>query len=71
MWNTESWVTLIIFGLGAALAGTMVWLEKRPKQDLAPRLLPTTLLIFIGGVLAVLAGIHLLNLIGLHTSPTP
>ena len=67
MWNTEFWLTLSVFGLGAALAGLMVWLEKRPKQELNPRLLPTTLFLFIGGALAVFAGIHLLNLIGLHT----
>jgi len=71
MWNTEFWLTLSVFGLGAALAGSMVWLEKRPKQELNPRLFPTTLVLLIGGALAVFAGIHLLNLIGLHTGRTP
>ncbi len=71
MWNTEFWLTLSVFGLGAALAGTMIWLEKRPKQELNPRLFPTTLFLLIGGALAVFAGIHLLNLIGLHTGRTP
>ena len=67
MWNTEFWLTLSVFGLGAALAGTMVWLEKQPKQELNPRLFPTTLFLLIGGAFVILSGIHLLNLIGLHT----
>ena len=67
MWNTEFWLTLSVFGLGAAMASLMVWLERRPKQELAPRIFPTTLFLLIGGVLTVFAGIHLLNLIGLHT----
>jgi uncharacterized iron-regulated membrane protein len=71
MWNTEFWLTLSVFGLGAALAGAMIWLEKRPKQELNPRLFPTTLVLLIGGALAVFAGIHMLNLIGLHTGRTP
>ena len=71
MWNTESWVTLIILGLGAALAGIMVWLEKRPKQELAPRLLPTTLFMMIGGIILVLAGFHLLSLYTLYMGRTP
>ena len=67
MWNTEFWLTLSVFGLGAALAGTMVWLEKRPKLELSPKLFPTTLFLLIGGAFVILAGIHLLNLMGLHT----
>jgi uncharacterized iron-regulated membrane protein len=70
MWNSEFWLTLGVFWLGAALAGLMVWLEKRPKQQLNPSLFPTTLFLLTGGILAVLAGIHLLNLIGLHTGRT-
>ena len=68
MLNLEFLLTLAVFMSGGALAGTMVWLEKRPKQVLAPRLFPTTLFLLIGGVIAVFAGIHLLNLIGLQIS---
>lgn len=71
MWNTEILLTLGVFLMGGGIAGLMIWLEKQPKQDLNPRLLPTTLFLLIGGALAVFAGIHLLNLIGLHTGRTP
>lgn len=67
MLNLEFWLTLGVFTCGGLLAGAMVLLEKRPKQVLAPRLFPTTLFMLIGGAIAVFAGIHLLNLIGLHT----
>jgi amino acid transporter len=67
MLNTEFWLTFVVFGLGAALAGTMVWLEKRPRQDLKPRLFPTTPFLLIGGAIALFAAVHLLNLAGLHT----
>ena len=67
MWNTEFWITLAVFVSGGALAGTMIWLEKRPKQNLTPRLFPTTAFLLIGGALAVFAGIHFINLFGLHT----
>lgn len=67
MLSAEFWITLAVFLCGAALAGTMVLIERRPKQELAPRLFPTTLFLLIGGGLVILAGIHLLNLTGLHT----
>ena len=67
MWNSEFWITLAVFVGGGALAGTMIWLEKRPKQYLSPQLFPTTLFLLIGSALAVFAGIHLINLFGLHT----
>ena len=53
----------LVFGLG--LAGLMYWMEKRPRQDLRPRLFPTTLVMFLGIMLALGAGFHLLGLAGL------
>ena len=50
--------------LGIGLAALMYWLEKRPRKDLSPRLFPTTLVLFLGVVLALGAGIHLLSLAG-------
>jgi hypothetical protein len=45
----------------------MIILEKRPRTDLNPRLLPTTTILLISGFIALLALIHLVNLAGLHT----
>ena len=45
----------------------MIILEKRPRTDLNPRLVPTTTILFIRGFIALLALIHLVNLAGLHT----
>ena len=71
MFNVEFWITLAIVTFGAGLAGFMVYLEKHPRKDLNPRLFPTTLFLLIGGCLTILAAIHLLNLIGLHTGRGP
>jgi hypothetical protein len=63
----ELYVTLVVLGAGAALAAMMVWLERRPRNDFKPRLLPTTPFLFIGALTTILALVHLLNLLGLHT----
>ena len=63
----ETLATLAALLAGAALIGMTVWLERRPRDLLKPKLLPTTPLLFIGMLVAVLAVVHLLNLAGLHT----
>ncbi len=45
----------------------MVLQERRPKSDLTPSLIPTTPVLYVSVLVGVLAGIHLLNLIGIHT----
>ena len=45
----------------------MIILEKRPRTDLNPRLVPTTTILLISGFIALLALIHLVNLAGLNT----
>jgi len=64
---TEYWLTLggLIFGFG--LAGLMAILERRPRKDLNPRLIPTTPVMFAGVLIGLLALVHLLNLSGIHT----
>ena len=63
----ELWLTVAALILGEAMVGLMAWLEHRPRQTLAPRLVPTTLLLFAGTGLALLALVHLVNLMGIHT----
>jgi hypothetical protein len=45
----------------------MAWLERRPRTSLDPLLVPTTPIMFGGGVLALLALVHLVNMAGIHT----
>jgi hypothetical protein len=64
--DPEIEVTLAVMLAGAALAGVMVWLERRPR-DLSPRLVPTTPVMFIALLVAIVAAAHLLNLYGIQT----
>lgn len=64
---SELWITLAALVFGIALAATMAVIERRPRSDLAPRLLPTTPIMFIGALVGLLALVHLLNLWGIHT----
>jgi hypothetical protein len=64
---TELWITLAAFTGGAGLAAGMGWLERQPRKTLTPRLLPTTPLLMVGGLIALIALVHLVNLWGIHT----
>jgi ABC-type Mn2+/Zn2+ transport system permease subunit len=65
--SPEAWITAGLFAAGLALIACMVWLERRPRTKLDPLLLPTTPFMFAGGLVALLALVHLLNLAGIHT----
>jgi len=65
--SNEFWITLGALLAGLALAGSMVWLERRPRLSLQPRLVPTTPLMFAGVIAVILALVHLLNIEGIHT----
>ncbi len=58
-------VTVVALIGGAVLAGTMAWLEKRPRTDLKPRMVPTTPVMFIGVLIAIMALVHILTLAGI------
>jgi uncharacterized membrane protein len=67
-WNSsETWITGGFLAAGLALVAVMVWLERRPRPSLNPFLLPTTPFMFMGGMVAMLAFVHLLNMAGIHT----
>ena len=53
--------------LGLALVAIMVWIERRPRKSLDPRLLPTTPLMFLGAFICLVAVIHIANTFGIHT----
>jgi hypothetical protein len=59
-----TWMALV---LGLGLVGLMSWRERRPRQGFETPLIPTTPVMFIGGLIALLALVHLVNLAGFHT----
>jgi hypothetical protein len=63
MFTFEFWVTLAVLSGGAATVGLMTWLEKRPKTQLQPRLFPTTLVMVLAALVAIMAGFHVIDLL--------
>jgi hypothetical protein len=59
--------TLVVLAAALVVIARMIILEKRPRKDLNPRLIPTTPVMIVCGFVALLAFIHLVNLVGLHT----
>jgi preprotein translocase subunit Sec61beta len=60
-------VTLTLLAASVAAAGFLIWLERRPAEPGKVRLLPTTPLIFLSILIAVVMLVHLANLMGVHT----
>ena len=60
-------VTLTLLAASVAAAGFPIWLERRPAEPGKVRLLPTTPLIFLSILIAVVMLVHLANLMGVHT----
>lgn len=52
---------------GIGLVAGMVILERRPRTSLNPRMIPTTPVLLLGALIAILAIVHLVNLYGVHT----
>ncbi|CAN5489106.1 hypothetical protein BH10PSE7_BH10PSE7_16220 [soil metagenome] len=65
--GSEMTITLSVLAVASALVGTMIYLERRPRTDLNPRLVPTTPILLVSGFAVMLALIHVLNLLGFHT----
>jgi amino acid transporter len=60
-------ITLAVaLAAGAIFAGA-AWLERRPRQDLKPGLVPPIPVMLVAGVVALLAIVHLINLLGIQT----
>jgi hypothetical protein len=53
--------------LGLALVAIMVWIERRPRKSLDPRLMPTTPLMFLGAFICLVAVVHIVNSLGIQT----
>lgn len=67
MFSTHFILTVLVLLAAIAVVARMVIVEKRPRTNLNPRLIPTTPVIVVGGLVALLALIHLVNLAGMHT----
>ena len=65
----EVFLTVAALVGGLALSLAMVWLERRPRRDLNPRLLPTTPFMFVGVLLFILAVVNTLSLLGVSHAP--
>lgn len=65
--NIEMTITLAVLAAAILMIAAMVILEKRPRIDLTPRLLPTTPIMLAAGLVAMLAVVHVVNLLGYHT----
>jgi uncharacterized iron-regulated membrane protein len=63
MYKEDFWVTVAVLAVCAAIVGLMAWIEKRPKTELKPRMLPTTLITVIFGLIALMAFFHLVDVI--------
>jgi uncharacterized iron-regulated membrane protein len=58
--------TIALLAAGLAISGAMIWLERRPRTNLDVRMIPTTPFLMAGVVMALVATIHLLGLLGRH-----
>jgi hypothetical protein len=60
-------ITLAIALAAMTVVGVVIWREKQPRQSLNPSLVPATPLLLFSGTVALLAIVHLVNLLGVHT----
>jgi len=67
MFTLQFYLTAIVLVVAVLIIERMIVIEKRPRNDLNPRLIPTTPVLIASGFVALLAFIHLINLVGLHT----
>jgi uncharacterized iron-regulated membrane protein len=59
-------ITVALLAAGLMISGAMIWLERRPRQGLDVRMIPTTPFLMVGVVMALMAAVHLLSLLGKH-----
>jgi hypothetical protein len=54
---------MAIMALGAGLGASMLRLERKVRDGYRPKLLPTTLIMLVGGIAAFMAVVHLSDLL--------
>jgi hypothetical protein len=65
--TSEFYWTLAIFIGAAAVVACIAWLERRPRKGFDTHLLPTTPILMVSGIVAIMSVVHLLNIAGVHT----
>ncbi len=63
----DTTITLALLVVSTTTVATMIGLESRARRDLNTSLLPTTPIMLIAALVALLALVHLLNLWGVQT----
>lgn len=63
MCTIEFCITVAVLLGGTSIVGWMAWLEKHPRKSLTPRLLPTTLVLVVAGLVAIMAFFHMVDLV--------
>ncbi len=65
--STEFITTFLVFLVTVAVIVGLVIYERKPRQSLDPKMLPSTALMLGVGILSLLTLVHLVNLLGIHT----
>ena len=65
--DLELWMTIAVLLACSGVVGFLSWLERRPRTNLSPRLIPTTPLLLAFGFIGLLALVHLVNIFGIST----
>ena len=61
------WITIAVLFISVGTIGVMTRLERKPRERLEPRMIPTTPVIIIFAFVGLLALVHLATLYGIHT----
>ena len=64
--STETIVTALALVFGLGLTAYAAISERRPRKSLNPRLIPTTPLMFVGVIIALLALLHFATIAGVQ-----
>jgi hypothetical protein len=65
--NPNFIITLLVFLAAVGVIGWVIWRDKKPRDSLSPGLVPTLPVMMFSGIVALLALVHLVNLLGVHT----
>jgi hypothetical protein len=71
LFQSEFLITVAIFLVSAGIVAYISWSDRRPRKSLEPRLLSGTPIVLIFGFIALLALVHLANLVGFTTGRRP
>ena len=65
--STNFITTFCVFVACASAIVGLILYERKPRQSLNPKMLPSMPLLMVIGIVALLMLVHLVNLLGIHT----